>query len=181
MTTKEQERKALAQIKQIVDSLGENSYVATAFEGCFEVAIQNIENDFACSMMQRAESAEKKAAELTNENRELTASIQKIKDKTSATITRLQEKIVKLQESMIPVDDLCDFDQMLEDELFTEGQKASAAADAIVELAENPDDAAFTSAVRDHRNAQARIKYLVDMKARVRKFINTYDTLEKDA
>ena len=33
MTTKDQERKALAQIRKIVESLGENSYVATAFEG----------------------------------------------------------------------------------------------------------------------------------------------------
>lgn len=33
MTTKEQERKALAQIKKIVESLGEGSYIATAFEG----------------------------------------------------------------------------------------------------------------------------------------------------
>lgn len=59
MTTKEQERKALAQIKKIIDGLGENSYVGTAFEGCFKVAEENIENDFACSMKQRAESAEK--------------------------------------------------------------------------------------------------------------------------
>ena len=60
--TKEQERKALAQIKKIVDSLGEDSYIATAFEGCFEIAEENIENDFACSMKQRVESAEKQAA-----------------------------------------------------------------------------------------------------------------------
>ena len=61
MTTKEQERKALAQIKKIVESLGEDSYIAAAFEGCFEIAEENIENDFACSMKQRAESAEAKA------------------------------------------------------------------------------------------------------------------------
>lgn len=58
MTTKEQERKALEQIRKIVAGLGEDSYVATAFEGCFEIAEQNIENDFACSMEQRADRAE---------------------------------------------------------------------------------------------------------------------------
>lgn len=58
MTTKEQERKALEQIKKIVASLGEDSYIATAFEGCFEIAAENIENDFACSMKQRKEAAE---------------------------------------------------------------------------------------------------------------------------
>ena len=35
MTTKAQERKALEQIKKIVESLGADSYIATAFEGVF--------------------------------------------------------------------------------------------------------------------------------------------------
>lgn len=65
MTTKEQERKALEQIKKIVAGLGENSYIGTALEGCLEIASENIENDWACSMKQRAESAEKKAEERT--------------------------------------------------------------------------------------------------------------------
>lgn len=60
MTTKEQERKALEQIRKIVTGLGEDSYIGIAFEGCFEVAEENIENDFACSMKQRAEAAEKR-------------------------------------------------------------------------------------------------------------------------
>lgn len=58
MTTKEQERKALEQIKKIVAGLGEGSYIGTAFEGCFEIAEENISNDFACSMKQRKEAAE---------------------------------------------------------------------------------------------------------------------------
>lgn len=64
MTTKEQERKVLAQIKKLVDELGEDSYIGTAFEGCWLIAHDNIENDWACSMKQRAESAEKKLGEL---------------------------------------------------------------------------------------------------------------------
>lgn len=60
--TKEQERKALEQIKKIVDSLGKDSYIATAFEGCFEIAEENIENDFACSMKQKYERASEEAA-----------------------------------------------------------------------------------------------------------------------
>lgn len=61
MTTKAQERNALEKIKKIVEDLGKNSYVGTAFEGCFEIAEENIDNDFACSMKQRAEKAEKDA------------------------------------------------------------------------------------------------------------------------
>lgn len=50
ISTKEQERKALAKIKKIVDELGEDSYIGTAFKGCFEIAETNIENDWGCSL-----------------------------------------------------------------------------------------------------------------------------------
>ena len=56
MTTKEQERKALEQIKKIVEGLGKNSYLATAFEGAFEDAEYNIRDDAAYSMKSRWES-----------------------------------------------------------------------------------------------------------------------------
>lgn len=78
MTTKEQERKALEQIRKIVAGLGEDSYVATAFEGCFEDAEENIENDFALSMNGRWQDAEQKIEqykairdELVEENKKL--------------------------------------------------------------------------------------------------------------
>ena len=64
MTTKEQERKALEQIKKIVANLGEYSYIGTAFEGCFEIAEQNIDNDWACSLKQEVEAADKKEEDL---------------------------------------------------------------------------------------------------------------------
>ena len=53
--SKQQERDALDQIRAIVDTLGPDSYLATAFVGCFEDAEENIKNDFACSMKQRLE------------------------------------------------------------------------------------------------------------------------------
>jgi len=58
MTTKDQERKALEQIRKIVESLGENSYIGTAFEGCFEMAEKNIEYDSAFSMKNERDNAE---------------------------------------------------------------------------------------------------------------------------
>ena len=57
MTTKEQERKALEQIKKIISGLGENSYIGTAMAGMIEDAEENIENDFAMSWKDRAETA----------------------------------------------------------------------------------------------------------------------------
>lgn len=47
--TKDQERKALEQIKKIVEDLGEDSYIAIAFDGVWELAEENIERDFGCS------------------------------------------------------------------------------------------------------------------------------------
>lgn len=61
MVTKNDERKALEQIKKIIEKLGDDSYVAVAFEGCFEIAEDNIDNDMACSMKQRYEMADKEA------------------------------------------------------------------------------------------------------------------------
>lgn len=63
ISTKDQEREALEKIKEIVAGLGENSYVATALAGCFEIAEQNIEYDAADSLKERLEIAEKQAEE----------------------------------------------------------------------------------------------------------------------
>ena len=54
IATREQERKALEQIKKIVEALGPDSYIGTAFDGVFGVAEYNINNDAACSLRDRA-------------------------------------------------------------------------------------------------------------------------------
>lgn len=107
-TTKEQERKALEKIKALVEQLGPDSYLATAFEGCFEIAAENIENDWACSMKQQRDSEAKRAAELElkvgdlqkqlkkaelNE-RDLREAIKKAKEDASHTITALRQQIL---------------------------------------------------------------------------------------
>lgn len=69
--SKEEERKALDKIKKIVHSLGDDSYVGTAFEGCFEIAEENINNDWACSMKQRYDSALKEGFKVLDECKEL--------------------------------------------------------------------------------------------------------------
>ena len=93
-TTKAQERKALEQIRKIVEGLGENSYIGTAFDGCFEIAEENIENDFGLSMKGRCEEAENKIKqykavrdELAEDNKNL---IEKLNSKDSA-LNSLQE------------------------------------------------------------------------------------------
>ncbi len=52
MATKTEERKALEQIRKIVEGLGKESYLGKAFEGVFEIAESNIDNDFMNSPKQ---------------------------------------------------------------------------------------------------------------------------------
>ena len=67
MATKEQERQALAQIKEIIAGLGNCSYIGMAMEGMIEDAEENIENDFALSMKDRYEG-EKAKVELLSDD-----------------------------------------------------------------------------------------------------------------
>ena len=59
-TPKQREREALESIRNIVKSLGDDSYIAIALEGCLEDAERNIDDDAAYSMKSRLESAEDK-------------------------------------------------------------------------------------------------------------------------
>ena len=117
MSTKEQERKALEQIRKIVEDLGPDSYIATAFDGCFEIAAENIENDFACSMKQRVEAVVVENAKLRDkikmlelDTRDLRLAIKKEKEVSSVRETALQEKVLS-------DDDLCDCQQLVSDHI----------------------------------------------------------------
>lgn len=58
MTTKDQEREALEEIKAIVERIGgDDSYIGMAFKGCCDIAADNIENDFGDSWMDRWSAA----------------------------------------------------------------------------------------------------------------------------
>lgn len=94
MTTKEQERKVLAQIKKLVDGLGEDSYIGTAFEGCWEIAEQNIDNDWACSMKDQAETAERKLKALELRYKQDTDHLKAVKEHLEKSRDEAQAKAV---------------------------------------------------------------------------------------
>lgn len=75
MSTKQQELEALKKICEIVAELGPDSYIATTFEGCFEIARSNIENDFADSMKARWQDADRKLNEANGTIEELRAKL----------------------------------------------------------------------------------------------------------
>ena len=112
--TKDQERDALEKIKAILDTLGLDSYVGTAFEGCLEIAEENIENDFAFSMKQRVEAAvvensrlkervkelEDKLAESEKDYEAAHAAAHLVADEKDAEIQRLKAQVQELSEKL---------------------------------------------------------------------------------
>lgn len=169
ITTKEQERKALEQIRKIVDGLGEDSYIGTAFEGCFEIAEENIENDFACSMKQRVEATvvenarlKEKIKSMELDNRDLRLAIKKVKEESSARETALQAMAIS-------PDDMADVRQLLKDRMAEDEQMASKAAAEIVEHADNTASNEFQNAVRMHRAYIASADYIKSLMDRLQK------------
>lgn len=176
MTTKGQEREALAKIKEIVDGLGPDSYIGTALEGCLEIAEENIENDFACSMKQRVEAS-------VVENSRLKAKIAELEDKLAesekdyevaheAALLMAEEKnaeIARLQAMVLSPDDMTDVQQLVKDRLAEDEMKATQAAAEIVEHAEEPTSNEFISAVKLHRAYIASVDYTKSLMDRLQK------------
>lgn len=114
ISTKEQELEVLAKIRNLVDELGPDSYVGTAFRGCFEDAQYNIENDFACSPYSRwmtekkkADGLEEQVADLKNritnvinQNTNLIATYQAESEEKTIEIDTLRTKCKTLQEQV---------------------------------------------------------------------------------
>ena len=107
--TKQQERDTLAEIRKMVEELGPQSYIGTALEGCLEIAEQNIDNDFGCSMQQRAEAAEEKVADLQREIAEARkkfenslATARAISDQKDDEIATLKIQIQTIQKPVEP-------------------------------------------------------------------------------
>lgn len=156
--TKEQERKALARIKKIVEELGEDSYIRMAFDGCFEVAEENIENDFACSMRQRAEHAEMEARKYKKMYEDTAADF----EATEATIAGLEQKVLSTAEGGAIKAILYHYQ--------TEAARlADESAQRIVELADSPDTTEFRQAVQDNRNSKKRME---DSKALIQRVLD---------
>ena len=149
--SKAQEREALAEIRSIVESLGNNSYIAIAFKGCLEDAAENIENDWALSMYDRWQTAEAKISELEADVRKATSNAKATKSLADAYEKALEEAIEK---SLTP-DEIETLQHIVFEKQLNNDSENSAAAKAIVENAEHPESEAFQTAVRKHRDTTA--------------------------
>lgn len=93
MTTKEQERKALEKIKEIIAGLGERSYVGMAFEGCCELAEDNIGNDFGRSAMDEAKRFKAQLDKATKQREELRAQVQRLESRVKEQESTISEHV----------------------------------------------------------------------------------------
>lgn len=149
-TRKEQEHKALEQIKAIVATLGDDSYIGIALTGCLEDAEENIENDFACNMYDRWQIAEQKLEAAKTEIEELKA---KYAEKDKAIVT-LGDKVVELMQNSITKTDLKDVTELAKAELNNAQKELKEHAAEIVEYADNTNSIQFRDAVYRHRQSK---------------------------
>ena len=124
MITKDDERKALDKIRKIVEGLGKDSYVATAFEGCFDIAEDNINNDMACSMKQRYEMADRDAWTAQEEVANARVRIKELESELEQKDQKIEELASKVRiakkerdEMVFKVDSLTDIKECHEEEL----------------------------------------------------------------
>lgn len=161
--SKRQEREALEEIKAIVDSLGEESYLKTAFAGCFEDAENNIDDDAAYSMKDRWESAEQKLAaakEALDEQR-------KALEERESYVEVLKGKIETMQAKILDDDAMADFQELVSETIYTVETSLKEAAEAIVKNAENPASEEFRQAVIEHRALTSRLDYFTALRDRI--------------
>ena len=140
MKTKEQERKALEQIKKILADFGPDSYIGMAFDGCVEDAEENIENDWGCSMRQRYKEAFIRAEDLTQINKDQAEEIEALR----AALAREEKKA-------LPNSTLDTLLVIVNNRIVDMKDKARTQAENIVLLADDPTQANFQDAVKLHR------------------------------
>lgn len=160
--TRQQERDALETIRKIVAGLGPQSYLATAFAGCFEDAENNIEDDAAYSMKDRWESSEEKVKELESKLRAAQVGIEELVQKDDERMAAIER-----MKACIPFeDDIEDAVRLMGEKVYALKEQ-EAAAKVIVEKADQPDSPEFRQAVLDNRNARKTAEYYTNVMKRL--------------
>ena len=157
MTTKEQERKALEQIKNILSTLDANGWVCTAFEGCVRDAEENIDSDFALSMNGRWQDAEQKIEHLK-------AELSEAKAEAEAATMRAD----RYSKSLLSPEDLSTISSILQYHNQIKYLKdINESNEAILQYAETPDCDEFKTAVAKRKLSQRLSKQLDDLVVRI--------------
>lgn len=157
--TKDQEREALEKIKAMVAELGPQSYLATAFEGCFADAESNIENDFGDSMQRRWENSMEELSAAKEEINRLKAEIaaaQKKEETLQGQFDFASQHIKKLERQQLPEQLRRDLWVMVTEEAEASRARMAEAADKMAAGADNPGCVLFKDSVTRYRAEKAR-------------------------
>ena len=172
--TKAQERETLEKIKEMIAELGPQSYLATAFEGCFEDAEQNIEDDAAYSMKARLEIQAQRAIERGHEVDRLKADIAAAQSKIEILQSQFDfasQHIKKLERQQLPEELRRDLWVMVTSEAEASRARMAEAADKMAAGADNPGCVLFKESVARYRAEKTRAE---EMEQRA----NALDALE---
>lgn len=86
---------------------------------------------------------------------------------TSAELDKLRGEHASLKSRLLADDDLADISRLLSKTVADLGKEVSDAAARIVEVADQPESAAFRNAVKDHRAAKADLSHWTELLTRV--------------
>ena len=172
--TKEQELETLEKIKAMIAELGPQSYLAAAFDGCFEDAEQNIEDDAAYSMKARLEIQAQQAAERAYEIDRLKADLAAAQSKVDTLQSQFDfasQHIKKLERQQLPEELRRDLWVMVTSEAEASRARMAEAADKMAAGADNPGCVLFKESVARYRAEKTRAE---EMEQRA----NALDALE---
>ncbi len=178
MTTKEQERQAIQKVRKIVESMGENSYLATAMEGVLETAEENIEYDAAFSLKGRAEVAEKEASELKKKNEELRNELKEAKERAEKLESRCREAYAELQRYTLPDWMQRELDKMVQTGLERVNREIKEAADGMADAIGEQGHLATQAA--DHAKQYKEKRTEKSTLKRMQSFLMRYKGIKKD-
>ena len=154
IATKQQERDTLAAIMKMVEELGPQSYLATAFDGCFEDAESNIENDFGDSMQRRWENSMEELSAAKEEINRLKAEVaaaQKKEETLQGQFDFASQHIKKLERQQLPEELRHDLWMMVTSEAEASRARMAEAADKMAAGADNPGCVLFKESVARYR------------------------------
>ena len=152
--TKEQVRETLEKIKAMIAELGPQSYLAAAFDGCFEDAEQNIEDDAAYSMKARLEIQAQQAAERAYEIDRLKADLAAAQSKVDTLQSQFDfasQHIKKLERQQLPTWLHGSIYSLVAEEVGIAQKQMEQSAETMAHYADTPQDIAFVNAVKSYR------------------------------
>lgn len=161
--TKDQEREAVEKIRALLADLGPQSYVATALDGCLEIAECNIENDFADSWKGRAACQERDKNEAQNKLRQEIADHQRTKhelESLHSSVESMRRDLEEARRRAIPAWLYKRLFSQAQDELAETRDHMRELADTMADCSDHPETAKFRNAVTNYQAAREHAEVL---------------------